>query len=164
MCSCGHPALCPHEATVQKRFKDAITPEHLTAYMLHPKYRGENLTDEQHKDASTWLVNHYPSFITTFISFQAKAAPFPSTYFLDKATNISPETWWQGVKWLWSQPSFADLAGRLVTSPASSASIERIFSAFSLIHNKIRNKLGIQRTSKLVFCYHMLRGKNDFDW
>ena len=157
----SEPVLCPHEKTVSKRFKDAITPEHLTAYMLHPQYRGEKLTDEQRQDVSVWLN---PSFIATFISFQAKAAPFPGTYFSEEATSISPNTWWQGVVACGVDPSFTDLA-RLMSSPASSASIERVFSTFSLIHNKIRNRLGVQKASKLVFCYRMLRGgTKDLDW
>lgn len=74
----SEPALRPHEKVVNKRFQDAITLEHLTAYMLHPKYRGEKLTMEQQQDVSTWLANRDPGFITSFISFQAKVAPFPS--------------------------------------------------------------------------------------
>ena len=62
-------------------------------------------------------------------------------------------------------PAFEDLVQRLTTSPASSASIERVgFSTFSFIHNKIRNRLGVQKASKLVFCYHMLHGTKDLDW
>lgn len=74
----SEPALRPHEKVVNKRFQDAITLEHLTAYMLHPKYRGEKLTMEQQQDVSTWLANRDPGFITSFIGFQAKVAPFPS--------------------------------------------------------------------------------------
>jgi hypothetical protein len=35
--------------------------------------------------------------------------------------------------------------------PATSASIQHIFSNFTLIWNKRRNKLGIQKCAKLVF-------------
>ena len=41
---------------------------------------------------------------------------------------------------------------------ASSASVERIFSNFSFVHSKLRNKLGVEKTAKLVMCYRMLRG------
>ena len=60
-------ALRPHEKVVNKRFQDAITVEHITAYMLHPKYRAEKLTVEQQQDVSTWLANRDPGFITSFI-------------------------------------------------------------------------------------------------
>ena len=38
---------------------------------------------------------------------------------------------------------FIELAIRLVSAPASSASIERIFSTFAHVHNKVRNRLCI---------------------
>ena len=47
---------------------------------------------------------------------------------------------------------------------ASSASIERIFSNFSFIHFKLRNKLGVEKTAKLVMCYRMLSGPIEFDY
>jgi hypothetical protein len=56
------------------------------------------------------------------------------------------------------------LACHLLSIPASSASIERIFSNFSFIHTKLRNRLGVQRATKLVFCYRMLRGTHDMDY
>ena len=124
-------------------------------HMLHPKYRGEKLTMEQQQDVSTWLASRDPGFITSFTSFQAKAAPFPRSYFSAEAISISPHTWWQGAAVCGVDPAFADLIQRL-TSPTSSASIERVFSTFSFIHNKIR--------SKLVFCCHRLHGTKDLGW
>lgn len=50
--------------------------------------------------------------------------------------------------------------------PASSAPIERVFSNLSFIQKKICNRLGIDVTNKLVFCYKMLSGKREdvSDW
>ena len=95
-------------------------------HMLHPKYRGEKLTMEQQQDVSTWLASRDPGFITSFISFQAMAAPFPRSYFSVEAISISPHTWWEGAAGCGVDPAFADLVQRLTTSPASSASIERV--------------------------------------
>ena len=117
--------------------------------MLHPKYRGR-LRMEQQQDVSTWLANCDPGFITSFISFQAKAAPFPHSYFSTEVISISPRTWWQGAAVCGVDPVFADLVQRLTTSPASSAPNERVFSTFSFIH-KIRNRLGVQKARSLSF-------------
>ena len=117
--------------------QQAIPRSHHTQapHMLHPKYRGEKLTMEQQQDVSTWLASRDPGFITSFISFQAKAAPFPRSYFSTEGISISPHTWWQGAAVCGVDPAFADLVQRLTTSPASSASIERVgFSTFSFIH------------------------------
>ncbi|KAK2151635.1 hypothetical protein LSH36_356g03041 [Paralvinella palmiformis] len=70
------------------QFQDTKTSYSSTsqAYMLHLKYRGEKLTMEQ--DVSTWLANCDPSF-------QAKAAPFPGSYFSAEVISISPHTQWK---------------------------------------------------------------------
>ena len=43
-----------------------------------------------------------------------------------------------------------------LTANASSASVERIFSRFGLIHSKLRNRLGVEKAAKLVFLYKVL--------
>jgi hypothetical protein len=52
----------------------------------------------------------------------------------------------------------------LLEMPSSSATIERIFSNFGMIRSKLRNRLGLVKAGKLVFCYRMLRGKDAIDW
>ncbi|XP_053380950.1 uncharacterized protein LOC128549017 [Mercenaria mercenaria] len=46
---------------------------------------------------------------------------------------------------------------------ASSASTERVFSNFGSIQTKLRNRLGIEKTTKLVFSYTMLCDKEELD-
>ena len=48
--------------------------------------------------------------------------------------------------------------------PSCSAAIERIFSNFGMIQSKLRNRLDLDKAGKLVFCYRMLRGKDEIDW
>ena len=59
--------------------------------------------------------------------------------------------------------ALADVIIHLLSSPASSASVERVFSSFGLVHTKLRNRLGVERAAKLVFCYRMLRGNMNVD-
>ena len=59
---------------------------------------------------------------------------------------------------------FVNLIIQLLQSPASSASIERVFSNFSFVHSKLRNRLGVERAAKLVFCYRSLRGCKEADY
>jgi hypothetical protein len=47
---------------------------------------------------------------------------------------------------------------------SSLAAIERIFSNFVMIQSKLGNRLGLVKAGKLVFCYRMLRGKDEIDW
>jgi hypothetical protein len=52
----------------------------------------------------------------------------------------------------------------LLEMPSSLAAIERFFSNFVMIQSKLRNRLGLVKAGKLVFCYRMLRGKDEIDW
>ncbi|KAK2139837.1 hypothetical protein LSH36_1591g00009 [Paralvinella palmiformis] len=147
----SEPALFPLEKVVNKRFQDAISLEHLTAYILHSKYIGEKMTMEQQQDLSTWLANHDPGFITSFISFQA--CSLPRQLLLCRSdqhllTQLVARCYICGV-----DPPFADLAQRLTTSPASSASIEKVFSTFSFVHNNIRNRLCSKKQASLLLMH-----------
>ena len=99
--------------------------------------------------------------------FQAETAPFPASMFSETCVkNLKPTVWWNCLQKTNSGvPSeLCDLAILLLKLPASSASIERIFSNFSLIQTKLRNRLGIEKAAKLVACYRSLRGANELDW
>ena len=43
----------------------------------------------------------------------------------------------------------------LQNAVAFTASVERIFSIFGLVHSKLRTRLGIEKAGKLVFFYRM---------
>ena len=58
---------------------------------------------------------------------------------------------------------FIELAIRLVSAPDSSASIKRVFSTFAHVHNKVRNRLSVEKAQKLVYCYRILRGNSTDD-
>ena len=48
--------LKPHIKNVQKRFDQALTPNHFLAHILHPQYRGKQLLPE-HKTEAQNLLN-----------------------------------------------------------------------------------------------------------
>ncbi|KAK2155269.1 hypothetical protein LSH36_244g02047, partial [Paralvinella palmiformis] len=102
------------------------------AYKLHPEYQVPKLSAAQTEVVNEFLVSKNPTFIAELITFQAKSAPYPKAFFTEAALSIDPITWWNAMK-----PSGmnSDFVVRLLQSPASSASIERIFSNFGQIHN-----------------------------
>lgn len=154
--------LKPHSAIVKKRFEQAISHWHLVAYLLHPKYRGENLNYEQKEKARAFLQKINPSFVTNAINFELKEAPFPVTHFEDQVIKtIDGSKWWRSIaKACDISKDFCQLAAHLQTCPSSSAAIERIFSNFAFVHSKTRNRLGIDKVLKLVYCYLMLKLQN----
>jgi len=58
-----------------------LTDEDIVTYMLHPSYKGVNLTAKQLDTANEWITTKDPSFITSLINCQAQAMLFPSTFF-----------------------------------------------------------------------------------
>ena len=157
-----NPVLAPHKAAVNKRFKQAITTEHLVAYHIHPRYQGEKLTPAQRIQVTEWMADR--ELLQPFISLQAQESPFPKTFFAESVRSMEPCTWWKATSSFGVSPQLITIANTLLSTPPSSASIERIFSNFGAIHTKIRNRLGNDKTSKLVFCYRMLRGNQELDY
>jgi hypothetical protein len=157
-------SLRQHYKVIEKRFKQAIQPFHLMAYILHPSYGGSKLNAEQREEARQWCRSRNSSFLPLLIAYDTQSSPFPSSFFLDEVVkSLKPEIWWKGV--LKDSKSevcaqFSNLAIRLLTAPASSAAVERIFSNFGFVHSKLRNRLKSETAAKLVFCYRMLRMQN----
>ena len=91
--------LQPHRTKIQKRFDQAMTPNHFLANCLHPKYRGRHLTPEQLLSAHQLLLSKDPNMMLNLCSFQAEAGPFPVTMFHEACINkLEPSVWWISVK------------------------------------------------------------------
>lgn len=156
--------LKPYKNILEKRFSEAITPAHMLAYILHPQYDTTRLSRKQEETARNYAAELSPDFLPLIISFQAEAEPFPKSFFFERAKNMNVRTWWKALSKSDHLPAdFINFVMHLHNCPASSASIERVFSNLSFIQNKIRNRLGIDTANKLVFCYKMLNGKCEPD-
>ena len=103
--------LSQHKEAVDKRMKQAITVEHLVAYKLHPKYRGQDLTAQQETEVHDYLFNHNVAHIATLIAFDAKASPFPAAYFKEEAVaSTQPAVWWKAMKCYGVNNDFINIA------------------------------------------------------
>ena len=157
--------LAPHREAVRRRREKAILPCHMVAYMLHPNYSGVGMDLQDVETAKDWLMELNPEYLAAAISFQAEATPYPKSFFQPAARTMKPDTWWKTVGESCVLPDgFVDLMITLHVATASSASLERIFSTFGLVITKLRNRLGLQKAQKLVFCYRMLRGPTELDY
>ena len=88
---------------------------------------------------------------------------FPGHMFKSNVvTSVKPAKWWQliAMKQQKSEKKlpagFCKLISNLHCCPASSGAIERVFSTFGLVWNKLRNSLGSERAEKLVKVYRFL--------
>jgi hypothetical protein len=119
---------------------------------------------ELEEKAEDWLHSNYPSYMPSYALYRTKHVKSFPTYFFD-ATYVNELTawkWWQMVQ-IRNEKSnlldagFIDLIKNLHSCPASSGSLERFFSTYGLVWNKIRNKLGKEKAEKLVRAYRFLR-------
>ena len=156
--------LIMHKDAIDKRIKQVLTAEHFAAYKLHLVYRGEKLNSEQHQIVHDYLAERNADFIATLIAYEGESLPFPPAYFKESARQVKPVIWWKGLRVFKVPDDFVNIAVKLLSAPSSSASIERVFSNFGVIHTKLRNRLGNETASKLGFCYRMLRGQNEIDY
>ena len=159
--------LQPHKEIVQHRFYQAMTPYHFLAYCLHPKFRGRDLGDEHLRSAHQLDTSRWQEVSSDLCAFQAETNPFPQHMFEESfIKKVDPRVWWLCIRKQYKNvnPKLSELAPLLLKLPSSSASIERIFSNFSLIQTKLRNRLGLEKAAKLVTCFRELRGSVEFDW
>lgn len=158
--------LEPYRELIKQRMDQALKPFHFLAYLMHPVYKGRNLTSQQAEIARNWAEAQIPGCLHLMIAFQAEETPFPVSYFKAKNQNLNAYVWWKGISKCdyFTEDSignrFSNLILQLLSCPASSASIERIFSNFGHIHSKLRNRLGTEKCAKLVTCYRMLRNSD----
>ena len=153
-------SLKPHAEKVEKRFKEAITPAHFAAHLLHPIYQGRGQSPEHKESAKSWLASRDPTFVPLAMAFQAKAKPFdlPSFFTKEATEGVDVIAWWTALNASAElPPKFFALMKQLHGASASSASMERVFSTFGLNQTKLRNGLCTEKLSKLAFCHQMLR-------
>jgi hypothetical protein len=148
----------------EKRYERAMTPAHFLAFIIDPREKKYNLTSEETSSALEFANAMYggTGFLPLIIKFQNKSAPFRSLMFSQEMTsNISPVEWWISHKDLFgnNKDEVVKIAKQLLGAVASSASVERIFSSFGLIHSKLRNRLGTEKAGKLVFLFKHYNNK-----
>ena len=89
--------------------------------------------------------------------------PFGKHMFKESATdNVSPLVWWECIAKS-INPKTLNLVEQLHTAIASSAGLERLFSTFGLVHSKIRNRLGVEKSAKLVAVFKTLNGEEKYN-
>ena len=80
--------------------------------------------------------------------------------------SLTPAKWWKilGKKQSKSKematPEYCNFMTKISSLPASSASVECLFSTFGLVHTQLRNRSGNEKTEKPVMCHHTLRDAN----
>lgn len=131
----------------------------LAAYTLHPKFASMadiRLSTAQKEDIQDFFLNELDlDGLSELAMFQERRGFF-SKLFLKNIED--PIVFWNMAKAHY--PSLSKIALKLLRIPASSASLERLFSQWSFVHNKLRNRLSFEVSKKLLFIYYSLKLKD----
>lgn len=124
------------------------------AYSLDPRYKGKYLTHQQRKEIRSYisaLGNEANEEYHCFITGTQLHGRRCSDALWGLRLKYSPSVWWSFAQD--DYPALSNFAGRVLSIVCNSASCERIWSKFSLIHTKIRNKLSAEKTIELCLIY-----------
>ena len=115
-------------------------------------------------NAEEWLYSNYPTHLPSYTKYRLKDANSFPAYLFDESyiKEISARNWWEMVEMRNQNAQnlnmgFIILIKNIQSCPASSGSIERFFSTYGIIWSKLRNKLGKDKSEKLVRTYRYLR-------
>ena len=139
--------------------------------MTDPRYYGQKLTSKQEEQGETWLTEHYPQFLPGLLLFKIKDnSAFPAVMFSeDIVRQFTVAKWWQVIEPKCAKlnklpDGFCRFFYQLHSVPASSGSIERVFSTFGYVWSKMRNRLGADKAQKLVKVFRHLRDEDCEGW
>ena len=110
---------------------------HKAAYFFDPRERGRLLNDEVH-----------PKFLKSARSIQLKK-DFSKWCFYGRMFLLFPQL--PAVEWYCGRNELNKTACKILTIPATSAAVERLFSCNSNVHTVKRNRLSNERAAKAVF-------------
>ena len=141
---------------LEKRRKMAINPVVLAANLLDHRYTGNELSPLEVQEAMEYIGEMDELYLAETSKLCARDQPFVENLFKEAYKELKPDTWWKsGVK-MGFNPAFAEAAGALVASVASSAGLERQFSTLGMSYGKLRANLDSQKAGKLAFLYRQL--------
>jgi hypothetical protein len=156
---------------LEKRWKDFYHPVMPLTDILNPKHMGKNIDKRFHDTDDINRVmkqlsgseEEYLKTCSQLLMFRAKLGCFKAKelWQLVKLDEVSPLIWWKGNGFHESCPELMNLAVKVLSIPASSAGVERIFSSYGHIHNKNRNRFASDHAEQLAFIYHNLRMEDD---
>jgi hypothetical protein len=100
---------------------------------------------------SCW--NICPTFIEDFTNYRTSEGYWglPFVQKTSTAGTMKPLLWW---KCICGDTTLSQIPIAVLSMPVTSAATERVFSSHSNIHTKKRNRLDLNRSGKLTYCYH----------
>lgn len=149
------PEFVEAEECLNKRRNSALKVPLLVANYLHPAYRGRKLNEQKIDIVNDYLLENLDTTgLEDLIKFSSNTGIFAV---LDgkEGLNLKPHLYWELAST--KCQNLSQIAIKLLSIPASTAQLERVFSNWSYVHNKLRNRLSAERSKKLVKVYYSLK-------
>ena len=125
----------------------------LTRSKLGQTHIAEESSTKLSRDLAAKAVNYAATvsdkLVPVIAKFRVRSPPFDSPY-MSEATRKSmmPADWW---KLLDVEKDVLETIQCILSCSPSTADLEKIFSTYSWVHSKERNRLGVEKSAKLVF-------------
>ena len=157
----------------ERRWEWMHKPIHGFAALLHPAYKSPAISSDPEllADRDSYLVTALPEeehtcFLEQLISYadQRGGVAFASPICWKRDSLVKPLFWWETFGYILG--TLQRLALRVLAQDCSSGACERNWSAYSLIHTRIRNRLSRAQLERLVYCrtnLRMLRAMQNMD-
>lgn len=152
---------------IEKRRKTAIEQIHLAAHLLDPRHKGKYLTKEESVEASQFIYSFskyinlpQADVLCDLANYRTNSGLWARDFVWNclkaktDGNQMNIITWWNGIC---SSSNLATVASAILQCPPTSASTERSFSTYGLVHTAKRNRLTTDRASKLVYFKHNLK-------
>ena len=136
---------------IAERIEKAVWPVGYAANYLHHKYKGQLLNEDQLSVAQTFLYEHLnEEGLEELGDFESNRDSFE--YLAENSDD--PLTFWSLCRPYYKH--LAEFARSILVIPASTAKIEGMFSEWTFVHNKYRNRLGNLTSAQLIDIFHYL--------
>ncbi|CAG9792169.1 unnamed protein product [Diatraea saccharalis] len=147
-----------------ERKQNALNNLHFAAVILDPKYRGSNLSGEDYLEGCNAIMNlattndESINVLQELSEYKCRNRLYGKNIIWQAANTIDPKDWWMT---FFEKTLLGQIAIKILTVPATSASVERSFSTFSHIHSRKRNKLTTERAGKICYISHNWKLMNE---
>lgn len=143
-----------YDQILNERKSKAIKEVGYAANVLHHRYRGDLLNENQRRIARNFMLHHFPECIDEYDYYLNNIYQLEN--FADRCDD--PVDFWS-IQSLRFQ-NLGRCALKLMLIPASTAMLEGLFSSWTYIHNEYRNRLLNEKSAKLLDIYHSLKHFN----
>ena len=141
----------------EKRYFNTLGAALFTAYAIHPRYFGRDLSSSEWKETADWVEKEYPLCFSYYMNFIGGGKNNLEQTF--RSSNCEIGNFYRAQVLMVTVPEvFSDMCLRLLALVPTSAGPERIFSTMGIAEDVKRNNLDSAKTAKVSFC---MRALND---